>query len=77
MLSESLEKKAYQTSEFFERLAGKPIDRDSITIILMSQFEQFRCILDKAWPVEKAISALKTAEIYQEAGWRALFEMIL
>ena len=77
MLAESQELKAEKTSEFFERLAGKPIDRDSISIILMSQFEQFRCILDRNWPVEKTIDALKLAEVYQEAGWRALFEMIM
>ena len=77
MLKESMEEKCRQTSEFFERLAGKPIDRDSITIILMSQFEQFRCILERNWPVEKVVEALKLAEVYQEAGWKGLLKTIM
>ena len=77
MLDEMYETKSRETAEYFQRLAGKTVDTDSLAIILQSQYEQFRCILEHNWPRDKAIEALKVSEIYQEAGWRALFQSIL
>ena len=77
MLSDMFEVKSRETATYFQRLAGHPIDTDSLAIILQSQFEQFRCILERDWPRDKAVEALKVSEIYQEAGWRALFQSIM
>lgn len=76
-ISQMMEQKTAQTIEYFKSVSKTDLDLDGIGIIMSEQFHFFRQILEKGYSKEKTLQCMKTVEIYQQAGWEALFEAIL
>ena len=77
MLSSMMDQKGTQTVEFLKGLPGvqeENIDLDGIGMIMTQQFQMYKMILEKGYSKEKAVSCMKTFEVYVDAGWKALFE---
>ena len=72
-----MEFKNNQTIDFFKTISNKKTDYDSIALIMNEQFNYYRQILEKGFSKEKAISVMKTVEIFIEAGWKKIFEEII
>ena len=77
MLKEMMTKKANETVEYFKGISKTDMELDGIGILISEQFHFFREILERGYSREKAIECMKAVDIYQEAGWKALFEAIL
>ena len=77
MLDTMLEQKGTQTVEYLRRIAKTELDLDGVGMLLASQFLFFRKILERGYSPEKALSCMKTVELYMDAGWKAIFEAIL
>ena len=79
MINKMMDQKGEQTVEFIKTLPGineKNIDLDGIGMIMTEQFQIYRMILEKGYSKEKAVSCMKTFEVYVDAGWKALFEKL-
>ena len=77
MLNTMMDQKGKETVDFLKNIlevSEDKIDLDGIAMIMTEQFHIYRMILEKGYSKEKAISCLKTFEIYIDAGWKALFE---
>ena len=77
MLNEMMRQKTHQTVEYFKAIAKTSLDLDGVGMILDQQFHFYRQILEKGYSREKALACMELVSIYQEAGWRALFQVIL
>ena len=72
-----MKEKSASTVEFLKSIAKKEIDFDGVEMIMSEQFQYYRHILEKNYDKEKALSCMKTVELFLEAGWKALFQEIL
>ena len=77
MLNEMKNIKIEQTVNYFKSIQTKDIDINGIGLIISEQFNLFKGILERGYTKEEAINALRIVEIYQEAGWKAVFNNIL
>lgn len=76
-LDRMMKEKSKTTVEFLKTIAKRDIDFDGIEMIMAEQFQYYRHVLEKNYSKEKAVSCMKTVEFFLEAGWKAIFEMIL
>ena len=76
-LKTMMQNKAEQTIEYMKTISRTDMDLDGIMMIMQSQFGYYRMILDKGWSPEKTVTAMEAVDLYQEAGWKALFSAIL
>ena len=72
-----MDQKATQTVAYLKRISKTDEDLDGIELLMASQFQLYRQILERGLSREKAISCLQCVERFQEAGWRDLFQRIL
>lgn len=72
-----MSKKAKDTVEYFRSMAKRDIDLEGIELIMSEQFYYYRKILQEGLSRERAISAMKTVEIFMEAGWKDFFQRIM
>ena len=77
MINVMMKQKSQQTISFFQSIAKNDIDMDGITLIMSEQFFYYRKILEYGYDKDKAISCMKTVELFLEAGWKKLFEEML
>ena len=75
-LDQMMEQKAAQTVEYLKQISGTDVDLDGVAMIITTQFQFFRQILEKGYDRDKAVACLKTVGIYMDAGWKAIFEAI-
>ena len=73
----AMDQKAASTIAYFRSLTDKDIDLDGIALLLNAQFYFYSEILEKGYSKQKALSCLKLVSLYQEAGWKAVFEQLL
>ena len=69
--------KSQETVAFFRSIARQDIDYDGIELIMSQQFYYYQQILQRGYPKEKALSCMKTVELFLEAGWQELLSRIL
>ena len=72
-----MQEKTLQTRQFFQSIARKEMDFDGIDLIMSEQFYYYKQILLRGYSREKAVSCMKTIDLFLEAGWKALLEQIL
>ena len=77
LIDEMMEKKAESTVQYLKSIAKKEINLDGIALIMEKQFSFFRCILEKGYTREKAVSCMESIEDFLDAGWKDLFERML
>ena len=77
MAKRMLDNKARLTVEFLKFISNKDENFDGIEFIMKLRYDYFKRLIDSGCDKEKAISCMKTAEIFLEAGWRDLFKRIL
>ena len=77
LLNTMLERKARETVAYLKGLSRSDLDLDGVELLMTEQFHAYRQILEKGYSREKALACLKTVEVFQEAGWKALFQQIL
>ena len=76
-LKKMMEMKSAETVAFFRSIAKQDLDYDGIELIMSQQFYYYRQILERGYSREKALSCMKTVELFLEAGWDTLFQHIL
>ena len=69
--------KSAETVAFVRSIAKQELDCDGIALIMNQQFYYYRQILEQGHSREKALSCMKTMEIFMEAGWNALLQRML
>ena len=77
MTREMMQYKSLNTVEFLKSISKKDVNFDGIEIIMQVQYDYFKRIIESGCDREKAVSCMRTAEIFFEAGWRDLFKRIL
>ena len=76
-LKQAMDQKAEATAAYFQSFSDQAAAFDGIALLLNAQFYFYKEVLDKGYPKEKALACLKTVSLYQEAGWKALFDAML
>ena len=76
-LQQMMALKSRETVAFFRSIARQELDYEGIELIMSQQFYYYRQILERGCSREKAMSCMKTVELFLEAGWRELFRQIL
>ena len=69
--------KSSETVAFFKSIARQDLDYDGIELIMNQQFYYYQQILQRGYNREKAVSCMKTVELFLESGWKTIFERIL
>ena len=77
LIQQMMEMKSQETVAFFKSIARQELDYDGIELIMSQQFYYYRQILQRGYSREKALSCMKTVEVFLEAGWKELFEKIM
>ena len=77
LLKNMMEQKSAETVEYLRSIAKRDVDLDGVGMLMSGQFDYFRQILERGYSREKALSCMKTVELYMDAGWKAIFEAIL
>ena len=77
-LETMMEEKAQSTVAYLKTLdRSQKLDLDGVELLITSQFDFYRKLLEKHYDRDKALRCLHTLECYMDAGWQALFEAIL
>ena len=76
MLDDMMEVKIEQTINYFKTIAKDDANLEGISALLSLQFHFFREILNRGYDKDSAIKACELIDIYQEAGWKAVFGAI-
>ena len=69
--------KAKSTVEFLKSISKSDADFDGIEFIMQVQYDYFKRLIESGCDRDKAVSCMRTAEVFFEAGWRDLFQRIL
>ena len=77
MLKQMMDYKIQSTIEYFKSMAKPSANVDGVGFLILEQFHFFQDVLDRGYTHEQSIQCLKLLEIYQEAGWKAIFEEVL
>ena len=72
-----VENKNYQTIAFFKEISTHELSYEGISLIINGQLSYFKYILEKGYSKEKAKQVLETLEIFLDAGWKKIFEIII
>lgn len=76
-IQQLMDLKSSQTVSFFRSIAKKSLDYDGIELIMSQQFYYYRQILQRGYTREKAVSCMKTMELFLEAGWKEILNQIM
>ena len=76
-IQQMMSQKSSETVSFFKSIARRELDYDGITLIMSQQFYYYQQILQRGYSREKAVSCMKTVELFLESGWKTIFERIL
>ena len=77
MLKQMMDYKIQSTVEFFKMLAKPGANVNGVGFLILEQFHFFQDVLDRGYNYEQTVRCLRLLEIYQEAGWKAVFEEVL
>lgn len=77
MLSDMMERKASETISFLKSMAKVEVDFDGVDMIIAEQLHFYRCILERGYSRERAISCMETVGAFLEAGWIDLLGRIM
>ena len=72
-----IENKNSQTIAFFKEISTHELSYEGISLIINGQLSYFKYILEKGYSKEKAKQVLETLEIFLDAGWKKIFEIII
>ena len=76
-IQQMMDAKSAETISFFRSIARQDLDYDGLRLIMSQQFYYYRQILQQGFGREKAMSCMKTVELFLEAGWETLLGHIL
>ena len=76
-IQQMMAQKSAETISFFKSIARQELDYDGIELIMSQQFYYYQQILQRGYSREKAVSCMKTVELFLESGWKTIFERIL
>lgn len=76
MINEMMDNKINSTINYFKSIAKDDAGLEGVGALLTLQFHFFREILLRGYSREQTMDALKIIYIYQEAGWKAVFDEI-
>lgn len=77
ILEDYIEKRIKETYEFMKSISNKPIDFNHIKYLLNILFSAYKDLLSHYDKPEDIINAFNFFEIYNEAGWRQVFEDLI
>ena len=76
-IQQMMAQKSAETISFVKCIARQELDYDGIALIMSQQFYYYQQILQRGYSREKAVSCMKTVELFLESGWKTIFEKIL
>ena len=68
-IQQMMAQKSAETISFFKSIARRELDYDGIELIMSQQFYYYQQILQRGYSREKAVSCMKTVDLFLEAGW--------
>ena len=77
LVKDMMDQKIESTVAFFKSMSDTELDLDGIGILLLEQFHFFKEVLERGYDANKTIRCMEIVEMYQEAGWKKIFETIL